>query len=335
MHIAAALHREELLMIKGILKGACVASLIVYGGISQAGSYLSKPVKIIVSFAAGGGVDQVARMVASHWQSTLNGSFIVENRPGASTFIATEAVARSEPDGHTLLLTTQSTFVINPLLFKELPYSRADFTPVGQISTVPSFIAVGTDSKIKSLEELVQQAKQPPGTLSYASAGNGTAGHLGFALLNQRLGTDMIHAPYKSYAASMPDVISGRVTAIMADLPVINGPLKAGKVRLLATSTGERSDFMPEQPTINEALGQPDYSVANWFAVYAPKDTPADVVALLNKELQGFVTSAEGKEKLEAIGHTPSPSTPEQLTELEHKETLNWKPLIETLPKMD
>lgn len=315
------------------LKSVLTASLVLGCASAYAAPqpYPTKPVKIIVPFAAGGGVDQVARMVAAHWQSALNGNFLVENRPGASTFIGAEAAARSEPDGSTLFLTTQSTFVINPLLFKELPYSVSDFVPVGQISTVSSFFAVAADSDIKTLAQLIEQAKQKPETLSYASAGNGTAAHLGFALLNQRTGTEMIHAPYKSYAASMPDVGSGRVTAIMADLPVIKGPLEAGRVRVIAASSKERSEFLPDVPTVNEALGVNDFHVANWFAVYAPKGTPREVIDALNKELQNFVNSPEGAAKLKGVGHSPAPSTPESLTELERQETLNWEPLIKKL----
>jgi len=299
-------------------------------------SYPPAPVKIIVPFAAGGGVDQVARMLASHWQSAFKGNFIVENRPGASTFIAAEAVARSVPDGTTLLLTTQSTFVINSFLFKEMPYKASDFVPVGRISVVPSFFTVAAGSPFKSLADLVASAKEHPGSLSYASAGAGTAGHLGFELLNRRVDTKMIHAPYKSYAASMPDVVAGRVTSIMADLPVINSLLQAGKVRLLATSTAQRSAFMPDVPTVNEALGLKDFSVANWFAVYAPKGTPPAVVASLSKEIGRFAHSPEGGAKLKAIGHTPAASLPGELAALERDEARNWGPLIKSLNlKMD
>ncbi|MBN9476905.1 MAG: tripartite tricarboxylate transporter substrate binding protein [Burkholderiales bacterium] len=321
---------------KFFLHAMAVSMALGGGQAALAQSYPAAPVKIIVPFAAGGGVDQVARMLASHWQTAFKGNFIVENRPGASTFIAAEAVARAVPDGTTLLLTTQSTFVINPLLFKEMPYKASDFVPVGRISAVPSFFTVAADSPFKSLADLVASAKERPGSLSYASAGAGTAGHLGFELLNQRVGTRMIHAPYKSYAASMPDVVAGRVTSIMADLPVINSLLQAGKVRLLAASTARRSEFMPDVPSVNEALGIKDFSVANWFAVYAPKGTPADVVARLSKEIEQFTRSPEGAAKLKAIGHTPAASSPRELAELERAEAANWGPLIKSLNlKMD
>lgn len=295
---------------------------------AQGGAWPERPVRIVVPFAAGGGVDQVARMLAPVWQAGTGGTFIVDNRAGGNTNIGADAVAKAAPDGYTLLLCTASTMAANPHLFANLPYNaQKDFTPIGQVSTIPFFVVVPATSPIHTLADLVAAAKKDPGSLTFASAGGGTTGHLGFESFNRMAGIQGVHAPYKAYTAALPDLISGRVSAMMADLPVIGSALKAGRLRVLATTVKGRTPFMPDTPSIAE-LGYPDFDMSVWFGVFAPTGTPPPIIVKLNAQLQQFLRSDSGKKQLAALGHASTPTSPEALGELVKSESLRWGQLI-------
>lgn len=310
------------------LAATALAVSTVLAASAHAKEYPVKPVKIVVPFAAGGGADQLARMIALHWQTALGTPVIVDNKTGGNTVIAAEYVARAEPDGYTLLLTTGSTMAVTPNLYARLPYdAQKSFTPVGQVSQVPFFLTVPASGGITSVADLIAKAKAKPGAISYASAGSGTTGHLAFELLGRTAGFEAIHVPYKSYAAAIPDLVTARVSALIADIPVIGSQLKSGQLRALATTGKNRSPFLPQIPTLVES-GIAGFDMSVWFGVFAPMGTPPQVIAQLNTELQNFLLSSTGKEKFNAIGHNPAPSTPEALSTLVRTETEKWGKVI-------
>jgi len=304
---------------------AC-ASLLAGGAAAQSPGWPSKPVRIVIPFAPGGGADQAARLLAQYLTGALAQSFVVESKPGGNTIIGAETVARSAPDGYTLFFSTASTVAVNPWLFAKLPYDpQRDFAPVGMVSRFPFFIVVPAGFAANNLKELLASAKTK--SLSYASAGNGTSGHLGFELLKRSAGVDIVHVPYKSYSAAMPDLLSGRISTMMADLAVVGGAIRGGKLRVIAATSAERSSFMPEVPTVAES-GIPAFDLTVWFAVFAPAATPPEVVRTLNAEMVKFLSSREARERYRAIGHEPSPTTPEQLGAIVRAESDKWGKVV-------
>jgi tripartite-type tricarboxylate transporter receptor subunit TctC len=303
--------------------GALLAST---PAMAQAPAWPAKPVRIVVPFAPGGGADQAARLLAQHLSTALGQSFVVESKPGGHTIIGAETVARSAPDGYTLFFCSASTVSVNPSLFAKLPYEpQRDFTPVTMVSRFPFFIVVPSSAAAGSLADLIAAAKGNP--LSYASAGNGTSGHLGFELLKRSAAVSMTHVPYKSYSAAMPDLLSGRISTMMADLAVVGGAIRGGKLRVIAATSPQRSSFMPEVPTVAEA-GIPGFDVTVWFALFAPAGTPQDVIRTLNSESSKFLSSPEAAEKYRTIGHEPSPTSPEQLGNLVRAEAEKWGKVV-------
>ena len=277
---------------------------------AQAELYPVRPVRLIVAFQPGGSVDVVARLVAPRLSESLGQPVVVDNRSGASGNIGTEQAARARPDGYTLLIHTVP-FVANVHLYRPLPYDPlADFAPVSMVSRFPFFLVVPASLPARSLAELVALVKAKPGQLSYASNGSGSIAHLGMEMLKLSTGMDLLHVPYKGFAPALPDLLSGRVTVMMADLAPIGAQLKAGSLRVLGATSRDRTGFMPEVPTIAE-LGLPGYEIDVWFALYAPAKTPADITARLNAEARGYLGSAEAKEAYGKVGHEPAPSTAE------------------------
>jgi len=190
--------------------------------------------------------------------------------------------------------------------------AQRDFVPVGLVSRLPFFVVVPSSVPVNSVQELIALAKSKPGAVTYASNGNGTAGHLGWEILKRQLGVEITHIPYKGYAQALPDLLGGRVTTMMADLVVVGPTIKEGRLRALAATSLERSKFLPNLPTMAE-LGFPGYEVTVWFGVFAPAGTPPDIVAKLNGEMRRYLATAEARESYEKLGHEAAPSTPEEL----------------------
>jgi tripartite-type tricarboxylate transporter receptor subunit TctC len=302
------------------------AYLLAGGAAAQSPKWPSKPVRIVIPFAPGGGADQAARLLAQHLSAAFAQSFVVESKPGGHTIIGAETVAKSPADGYTLFFSTASTVAVNPWLFSKLPYDpQRDFASVGMVSRFPFFIVVPAGSPSNTLKELIAGAKAQ--SLSYASAGNGTSGHLGFELLKRSAAVDIMHVPYKSYSAAMPDLMSGRISTMMADLAVVGGAIRGGKLRVIAATSAERSSFMPEVPTVAES-GVPAFELTVWFAVFAPAATPPEVVRTLNTEMGKFLSSPEARERYGAIGHEPSPTSPEQLAAIVRAESEKWGKVV-------
>jgi tripartite-type tricarboxylate transporter receptor subunit TctC len=288
------------------------AALLAMALPALAQSWPAKPVRVIVPFPPGGGAEAAARFLAGHYAQAFGQSFFIDNRPGGNTVIGTEAAAKSAPDGYTLLLTGGSTMSIQPLVFAgKLPFDPlADFAPVSMVSHFPFFVVVPASLQVNTLPELVAYVKARPGQLSYASNGTGTMAHLGMELLRQSTGMDLLHVPYKGFGPALPDLLSGRVTMMMADLAPVGQQVRAGSLKALAATSAQRSAFLPEVPTVAE-LGNPGYEIDVWFGLFAPAKTPADIIARLNAEARAFLTSPAAKETFGKVGHEPLYSSPE------------------------
>lgn len=271
---------------------------------AQAQDYPQRPVRIVVPYAAGGGVDAAARVVAQHLSTVLGQNFIVDAKPGGGTIIGSEMVARAAPDGYTLLLTGGSTMSLLPLTHVgKLPFDPlADFAPVGMVSRIPFFLIASTSQPYKSVRELVEAAKAKPGTIAYASNGVGAMGHVGTEMLLQSAGAKMVHVPYNGFTPALADLVTGRVSMVMADLAPVSGQLQARTLSALAVASSERSRFMPDVPTLAEA-GYPGSEFGVWLALYAPARTPPAIVARLSSELSRFIASPAAREAFAKLGH--------------------------------
>lgn len=287
-----------------LIRTALALLVAAVGCVAQAQDYPNKPIRIIVPYAAGGGVDAAARVVAQHLTTVLGQSVVVDARPGGGTIIGTEAVARAAPDGYTLLLTGGSTMSLLPLTHPgKLPFEPlADFAPVGMVSRLPFFLVTASTQPYKSVRELLDDAKAKGGSLSYASNGIGSMGHVGTEMLVQAGGAKMVHVPYNGFAPALSDLITGRVSMVMADLAPISGQLQAKTLRPLAVASKQRSSFMPDVPTLAEA-GFPGNDFEIWLALYAPAKTPAPVLARVSSELSKYLATPAAKEAFTKLGH--------------------------------
>jgi len=299
---------------KSVLAAAMLLSATVFAQSAVAQQYPSKPVRVIIPFAPGGGAEAAARLVANHLTTALGQSFVVEPRPGGNTLIGAEAAAKSPPDGYTLFITGNSTMAIQPFVFKgKLPYDPlGDFAPITMVSRFPFYLFVPASSPATNLRELVALSKAKPGSLSYASNGSGTIGHLGMEMLKISSGLDALHIPYKGFGPAMPDLLSGRVSMMMADIAPVGEQLRAGKLRTLAVTSTERSQFLPEVPTVVE-LGTPGYEIEVWFGLYAPVKTPPEILARLNESVTQYLATPEAKEAFGKLGHVAASATPAQV----------------------
>lgn len=266
-------------------------------------SYPNKPVRIVIPYAAGGGVDAAARLVAQSLGTAMGQSFIVEAKPGGNTVIGAEMVARSTPDGYTLLLTGGSTMTLLPLTQAKLPFDPlADFAPVGMVSRLPYFLTVSSTQPYKTAKELFSDPKIRDGSLAYASNGIGGMAHVGTEMLVQRAGAKMIHVPYNGFVPAISDLVTGRAIMMMADLAPLNAQIKDGKLRALAVASEKRSPFMPDVPTLAEA-GYPGAEYEVWLALYAPSKTPRPVLDRLSAELDKVLSNPAVREAFAKLGH--------------------------------
>jgi tripartite-type tricarboxylate transporter receptor subunit TctC len=284
------------------------------GAFAQGGpaAWPVKPVRVIVPFPPGGGAEAAARFLAIDFAQAFGQPFVIDNRPGGNTVIGAEAAARAAPDGYTLLVTGGSTMSVQPLVFAgKLPFDPlGDFAPVTMVSHFPFFLVVPASLPVNTLAELVAYVKARPGQLSYASNGSGTMAHLGMEMLKQATGMDLLHVPYKGFGPAMPDLLSGRITMMMADLAPVGSQVRAGALKVLAATSLRRSSFLPEVPTIAE-LGDPGYEIDVWFGLFAPAKTPPEIIARLNAEARRYLGSAEAKDAYGKVGHEALYSTPE------------------------
>jgi tripartite-type tricarboxylate transporter receptor subunit TctC len=293
---------------------------------ASAQSYPSKPITIVVPFAAGSGTDSIARIIGQYLQNALNQSVVIENKVGASGVLAATYVARAAPDGYTLLMATNSTHSANPHLFKSLAYDPVkDFAPVARAGSYVFMLVVNPDVPARTLPELVAHAKANPGKLTYAS-GN-TTGIVAGETLKSKAGIDVLHIPYKSTPPALNDVLGGRVSMMFIDLAPGLEHVRAGTLRPLAVITRERSALLPDLPSLAEA-GIPGYDVTSYAALFAPAGTPKEIVDKLNAEIQKIIANPDAKARIAITGFDAFSGPPETLATFVQSELVNWGKLI-------
>jgi tripartite-type tricarboxylate transporter receptor subunit TctC len=298
-------------------------------GGNAADPYPSKPIKMIVAFNAGGATDIIARIVSQKLSESLGQSVLVDNRPGATGIVGTEMVAKSAPDGYTLLMVTAGTHAINASLFKKLPYDPVkDFVHINLTATAPNILIVNNSVPAKSVKELITLAKEKPGQLTFGSAGSGSTLHLSGELFKSMAGVNITHVPYKGGAPAMTDLLGERLTMMFDSISQAVPHIKAGKVRALAVTSAKRSQALPDIPTIAEA-GVPGYESIAWFGVVAAANTPKEIVARLNAEINKALADTEVKKKLFELGTEPVGETPERFTAHVKSEVAKWAKVVE------
>jgi tripartite-type tricarboxylate transporter receptor subunit TctC len=289
-------------------------------------SYPNRAVRMLVGFPPGGGTDILARVLAPQLSAQLGQPFVVENRPGATTNIASDLVAKSAPDGYTLLFTT-SSLAINASLYKNLTYDALrDFAPVSVFAESPNLL-VAHSSAGANVKELLAQAKAKPGAMNYSSAGSGTSQHLAGELFKARTGVNIAHIPYKGTAASLTAVIAGEVHFSFANVPAILGHVRSGRLRALAVLAPKRSELMPEVPTMEEA-GVKDVLVPVWYALLAPAATPREIVKALNDATVRAARLPELKQKLVEQGADPVGNSSEEFSKMLREEVARWAEVV-------
>ncbi|MBB5216127.1 tripartite tricarboxylate transporter substrate-binding protein [Parapusillimonas granuli] len=276
-------------------------ALLLCGGLAHA-DYPDRPVKMVVGFGAGSATDTLARIIAADLKDELNQSIVVETKPGAGTAVAAGHVANSTPDGYTLLVGSNATFAVNPVLHDKLPYdAKKDFAFIGHIGDMPSFLIVSAESRFKSLADFIDHAKQHPGALTYASSGVGSTGHLVGEMLAHEAGVKLLHVPYKNGPDGLRAVVAGDVDAIFYTSTAAASMIDSGKVKPLAVSTSYRTKDLPRIPTVAES-GYPDFNFVGWIVVAAPAKTPEAVVEHLRSALRRTTSKPAIIQKLEEIG---------------------------------
>jgi len=292
--------------------------------------YPNKAIRIVVPFAAGGGVDILTRTLGQQMAESMGQAVIVENKPGAGGNLGVEAVAKSAPDGYTLVMATTGTHTINPGIYKNLPFDvEKDFSPITLIASVPNMLVENADVPAKSVKELIALAKAHPKKLSFASFGYGTSNHLSGELLKQMAGINVLHVPYKSAPQAITDLISHQVTFAFVNTPLALPHVRSGKLRALAVTGHNRSAATPDIPTMNEA-GVPGFFVESWYGLMAPAHTPPDVIERLHKEVVAALAKPAVKALFQKQGAEVVTTTPEEFAGMIKTEKKRWAEIIKT-----
>lgn len=295
-------------------------------GAHAADPYPNAPVKIVVTFAAGGGTDAIARVVAEALSRRLGQPVIVENRPGAGGSLGTAAGATAPADGHTLVMGSNGTMVLNPLLHNTLKYQvERDFLPVAGIASIPYLIAANPQVNATDVRSLTELARKQQ--LSFASPGNGTTNHLVGVLLGSMAKVDMLHVPYRGASPAMNDVVGGQVNFLSGDLSTLMPMVQAGKLRPLGITGSKRADILPNVPTVSES-GFPGFDATGWFGLFAPRGTPAAAIEKINVEMGHALKDTRVLNKLRELGGNPMPMGSDQLRDLVRSETQKWRKVI-------
>ncbi len=294
----------------------------------SANGWPKKSVRLVVPFPAGGSTDAVARLIAERLSQKLGQQFVVDNRPGAGGNIGTGMVAKAEPDGYTLTLSTSGPLANNKYLYQSMSYDpEKDLTPIVLVGEIPLVIVTTDKTPVKNLKEFVALAKANPGKYSVGNPGNGTIGHLAYELLRHKTGTNLIAVPYKGDTPAITDLLGGSINAIVAPITAFIPQIKAGKMNGLAVTSKKRFPVTPDVPTAIEQGFDVDASV--WFAVAGPAGLPPAIADKLNREINAVLNTPEARGKLEGFGATVGGGTPQQLGALVKSETAKWKSIVE------
>jgi tripartite-type tricarboxylate transporter receptor subunit TctC len=294
--------------------------------IARGEAYPTRPVHLIVPVAPGGALDILSRIMGQWLTEHMGQTFVIENRPGGGTNIGVDVVAHAAPDGYTLLLIPQSV-TTNATLYKDLNFIFIrDIVPIAMISKLPLVMEITNAIPAKTVPEFIAYVKANPGKVSMASGGSGSASHIGGEFFKMKTGIDMVHVPYRGGAPALTDLIGGQVQVMFSPLPESLGAIKAGKVRALAVTTAERSQALPDLPTVAEFV--PGFEASTWQGIGAPKKTPADIVDKLNKEINAALADPKIKERLADLGSIPTPMSPAAYEKLIVDETDKWAQVI-------
>src|SRR5215468_274828 len=306
---------------------AASAAILPLGArIAQAQAYPSRPVRIIVPFAAGGGTDITARVIGQWLSDRLGQQFVIENRPGGGTNIGTEAAAKATADGYTLLMVGTSN-TANVALYDKLNFDLIrDFAPVGGVIRAPHVVVVNLALPVKTIPEFISYAKANPKSVNMASAGNGTAGHLGGELFKMLTGVNMQHVPYRGGGPALLDLIAGQVQVYFAGMPEAIEYVRTGQVRALAVGTATRAEAFPDIPTVGEFV--PGYESSIWFGVSAPRNTPPEIIDALNRAINAALSDANVKARYAEHGSTVFPTAPAEFTRFIATETEKWGKVV-------
>jgi tripartite-type tricarboxylate transporter receptor subunit TctC len=292
------------------------------------GKYPDRPVKVVVGFSAGGGTDVAARVIAQKLSEAMGQSFVVENRAGASGLIASEQVAKSPPDGYTIMVGSQTTLAVAPALYRKIQLDPVkELTGLAMIGVSPLVAVVNANSPIKSLADLIAEAKAKNGTMNFASGGVGTTPHMAGELLAFSAGIKMVHVAYRGEAPGVNDLLGGQIPFMFANLSVVKGNVEGGKLRALAVTSSKRVASLPNVPTIAETF--PGFNAATWFALVAPAGTPPEAVARLNAETKKIVTTQDFQQRFEQLGMIPDQDrTPAEINAYIKAEVAKWARVI-------
>ena len=304
-----------------------LSTLLLLPALALAQAYPSKPVRIMVGANAGGGTDIIARMLAEKMAEGLKGNFVVENRPGASNTIAADLTAKAQPDGHTLLVATNTGQAIAPHLLKLNFDPLKDLTPVGLVVTVPNVLVVGSQVPVNSVAELVTAMKAKPGDFKYASSGVGGTQHIAGEGFDMAAGTKSLHVPYKGSSQAHLDIIAGNVQIMFDTTSSAMGNIKSGKFKALAVTTPRRSAELPQVPTLAEA-GVSGFEMSTWYAMFVTGGTPPETVRRLQAELQRVLQLPDVQARLKGLGGEPGGMTPEQFAAFNQREFESFGQLI-------
>ncbi len=287
----------------------------------------AKPVRLVVPFPAGGGTDLITREVAN--KAAGSGyTFVIENKPGSGGNLGVDAAAKAPADGYTLVMGQTSNLAINPTLYSRLPYDPVkDLTPISLVASSPLVIVTGADSPFKTLADVIKASKEKPGSINFATSGNGTVAHLAAESFQRAAGIKMTHVPYKGASQGATDVISGQVQLYVSSIPTLLGHIKSGKMRPIAVTSLKRADDLAQVPTISES-GYKDFEAVTWFGILGPANLPKDVVAKLNADINKALKDPELQKKLGDQGADVAGSTPEQFGKLIRDDIARWGKIV-------
>ncbi|MGE0798555.1 MAG: Bug family tripartite tricarboxylate transporter substrate binding protein [Lautropia sp.] len=304
--------------------GLLAASLASHVG---AADYPTRPIRLLVGYAAGGGTDSVARIFGQRLSEVIGQPIVIENRPGAGGNLAAQLTAQAPADGYTIHIVA-SSFATNPSLYSNAGYDPVNgFAPVSLVASTPYVLEVTPSLAARSVKELIEMARAEPGKLTYASGGTGTPSHLGVELIKSMAGIDLLHVPYKGGGQALTDLMGGQVHAYLDPIVLAAPNVKSGRTRALAVTSLKRSPVMPDVPTVAES-GLPGYEITGWYAIFAPVGTPADVVDILNRNIAKALESAEIRKRFLDMGLEPIGAGPEPLRQFMQTEITKWNKVI-------
>lgn len=309
---------------------AALAVLLAQSVGADAQSYPNRPITLVIPFAPGGSTSIVGRTIADKMSELLGEKIIIDNRPGAGGTIGTKAVAKSDPDGYTIMLGYTGTLAIGPSLYKNAGYDpRKDFAPIGLIGNAPNSLVVHPSFDVKTVAELIAYAKANPGKVNFGSAGAGTVSHITGEYFARAAGITLVHIPYKGTGPALVDLLGGHIPMAFAPIPATHANVSSGLLRALAVTSPKRTALLPDVPTIAEA-GLPGFNASLYYGLVAPAGTPRPIVDRLNKELRAALDSDEVKKRLIQDGTDPTPGTPEEYAAFIDEDETRWSKLVRT-----